>query len=287
MAYATRELRPGMNPAVSALQSQQYRDQGDARARTAQQQIRDDELQNNQLVAQRYALGESARLQADPSNPRTVNDTSMSISNGGMASGSASGSTRRTPSGLSGAGAGGFVMPPALDGKYMPLVNMPEFNPTAGNPLPPQVSMGAGDFTPEDATGYQNAAFARLKDKSGQLGRSAVDSLAAELAGRGISGESGTFGRGLADRVSQSVQPLADLNVAHLGEEYQAANRSRQMSENARLAQYSGNINQRNQDMSTQLAIDQLKSALAQQQYSGGIQQRGQDLETLYRMGLI
>lgn len=266
------------------IEGEAQRKQTEINTRNKQNQIAQDEFTNNALMAQRYALNQSNGLASDPNNPRTITDTSMTISNGGGVGGAASAASRRTPSGLSGAGGG--AMPPQLDGKYMPLVNMPEFNPSAASPLPAHVGLGANNYAPEDATAYQNAAFSRLKDKSGALGQSAISSLASQLGGRGI-GNSGTMARGTAREIVNAVQPLADLNVAHLGNEYEAANRSRQMSENARMAQYQGDITQRNQDMSTQLALDQLKASLVGQKYQGGIQQRGQDLEALYRLGLI
>jgi hypothetical protein len=178
-------------------------------------------------------------------------------------------------------------LPPDLEGRYMrlaqPRIQMPKVNESGSSPLPRE-SMPEADFTPGDATAHQNAAFSRLKDSSGQLGAGAVSSLASTLAGRGIGGHSGTFGRGLADIVSQTVQPLADLNVAHLGEEYSAAQRARELSEGRASNVFSGNIAQRGQDISTQSALNQLRAALAQAQYQGEIAQRGQDLSSIYRL---
>ena len=110
-----------------------------------------------------------------------------------------------------------------------------------------------------------------------------MDSLAGELAGRGISGASGTFGRGLADRVARSVQPLADLNVAHLGQEYQAADRARQLSESRSQADYSGQIAQRGQSMGQQNAMNALQMAISGNQYESDMNQQNYFLELLKR----
>lgn len=245
--------------------------------RKSQQDIAQQELLNNQLRAQQFALDNSAGMQANSNIPRQVTDTSMTIPDGSYAPNSTGGSGSRGPA------TGGFgTSVPQIDGRYMSLV---EFKPPATTTTPqPSVSMGPGTFGPADATAYQNAAFARLKDKSGQLGQGAVESLAAQLAGRGISGQSGTFGRGLADIVSRSVQPLADLNVAHLGQEYDAAGRERQLSEARANAEYQGGIAQRGQNVSSQQALNSLLAQLAMGEYQGGISQRGQDLESLYRL---
>jgi hypothetical protein len=50
------------------------------------------------------------------------------------------------------------------------------------------------------------------------LGRSAINSTAAELAGRGMSTQGGAFARRIADRVASATNPLSDINVAQLGE---------------------------------------------------------------------
>lgn len=253
-------------------QGERYRQQSNAANQAAQDKITQDEFTRNALTAQRYALDQSHMMQANPNIPRTITDTSMTIGNGGSS---------RTASG-GGGGMGGRQLPPDLHGRFMPLVELGQQS--INDKAPEKVQMGAADYTPENAQAYQDAAFARLKDKSGQLGKGALDSLASTLAGRGISGQSGTFGRGLADIVGRTVQPLADLNVAHLGDEYQAAQHGRDLAENARLANYSGDLNQRSQDMTFQNALNQLKSQLLLSKYQGDISQRGQDLEAIYRL---
>lgn len=183
------------------------------------------------------------------------------------------------PSGSKAPQQGGFgTSVPQIDGRYMSLVAPP--NPTLNESTPAQVKMGEGNFTPTDATAHQDAAFARTKDKAGALGKSAIDSLSSMLAGRGVSNQSGTFGRGLVDRISAATNPLADLNVAHLGEEYDAANNARQMSEARASTEYQGGIAQRSQDMSSQQAMNNLKTQLALAGYNGNLSQ----LEMLYRL---
>lgn len=268
---------PNANPALAALRSQQLQKQTQQNTRQAQDQLTQDEFTRNQLSAQGMALDQSRMMQGTPA-PRVVTDTSMTIGPGGEYSES---SSSRSASG-GGGSSGTRQLPPDIQGRFMPLVQLGSQS-NIGASSQPRESMPAADFSPGDATAHQDAAFARMKDRAGQMGRGAVDSLAAELAGRGISGASGSFGRGLADRVSRSVQPLADLNVAHLGEEYNASQRARELSEGRASNEFSGNISQRGQDASTQQALNALRASLLEAQYSGEIQQRGQDLQSIYR----
>lgn len=262
-----------------AQENERFRRAADAEARNRVIQSQQDRATNNALEAQEHALTQLRYMTANPSNPRTVTDTSMQISGpaeGGVAGGSSSGSRRTGTS-------GGFGSAnPQIDGRYMNLASFqePEIDKA---PPPPQVQMGEGNFTPTDAKSFQDAAFSRLKDRAGSMGKSAIDSLAAQLGSRGI-GDSGTFARGTANEIVNAVQPLSDLNVAHLGEEYDAAERSRTLSENARLAQYTGGIQQRGQDMSSKQALNNLIAIIAQNKYQGEQNQRGQDLDQVYRM---
>lgn len=202
----------------------------------------------------------------------------MALQQGGvMATNSLGQTSSASPGYGSGGGSrgmqgGGNPLPPNIAGHYMPLIEMQQ--PTLGG-VPPRETMPEADFTPGDATAHQDAAFGRLKASSGQLGRSAVDSLRNELAGRGILG-SGTEFRGTADRIASAVQPLADLNVSHLGQEYAASQRARELSENRAQTKFSGDISQRGQDASMIQALNALKAALTQTQYSGELQQRRQ-----------
>ena len=143
---------------------------------------------------------------------------------------------------------------------------------------PGQVAWGNLDFTPADARAHQDAAFSRLKATSGQLGRNSVTSMRGELADRGILG-SGVEARGLTDRLASTLQPLADLNVAQLQEEYDAAQRAQELALAQETAKYSGGINQRGQDIGliSSREGNALQAAMANMQ--GGISQRGQDMD--------
>lgn len=226
----------------------------------------------NSLRASNLATQQAAEMIKNQSNHRTVVGDRMTISspaddpNGGSI-GSSGSSVQRVPN-------------PIIDGRYQQLVgngaaNFPTLD-TSGIPSSsgsqPPVSLGPGSFTPQDATAFQDAAFGRLKAKSGELGKSAVDSLASTLAGRGISGHSGTFVRGVGDRIASAVQPLADLNVAHLGQEYGAANEARRLSENRAQAEYQGGITQRSQNIQAQQALDALKAQIALAKYQAEVE---------------
>jgi hypothetical protein len=253
-----------------------YRKQTEADAREKQNQITQDQFTNNKLTAERYALDQSLGMQGNPNNPRTVHDTSMTISSpGGEASSSAtSGGSRRVTGGFGGNGA------PQIDGRYMNLVGpSPDLNSTPS----PRATMGDGNFTPTDARAYMDAAFARLKASSGAAGQSGIQTAASQLAGRGIGG-SGSFGRAIGEQVARATQPLADLNVAHLGQEYAAAGHAQDLNAQRNNAIYQGDIQQRGQDQSMMAALNALKAQIAAQKYSGEISMRGQDLESLYRL---
>jgi hypothetical protein len=243
------------------------RRQSDADTRNKQLQIEQDEHNRNALTAENYALTQSHGMQSTDA-PRTVTDTSMTIgTGGGSASRAASGSGSRLAT-------GGFGSAnPQIDGRYMSLVQFQQPN-LATAPQQPRETLGSGGYGPQDAKAYQDAQFARLKDKSGSLGQGALQSLASTLAGRGISGQSGTFGRGLSDIITRSVQPLADLNVEHLGQEYAAAGHERDLSEQRASTAFNGGIQQRGQDMSSQQAMNNLLTQIAQIKYQGEIGQR-------------
>lgn len=273
-----------MNPALQALRAQQNQQ---AHRAVGQQQQADND------VNQARTNAETARREAQIKQRRDDSVMGMmALREGGVAStddygtsyafpGGGSSSTTQRQS-ASGGSAGVRQFPPDMQGRFMPLVELGQIDQTPPQ-LPAQVQRAGGSFTPEDATAHQNAAYARLKATSGQAGRSAVDSLAAEMGGRGIGG-SGTFMRGVGDRIASAVQPLADLNVAHLGEEYNAAGRARQLAEQAASESYQGGISQRATDISAAQALQQLRAQLAAQKYSGEISQRGQDLDMKYRM---
>lgn len=101
------------------------------------------------------------------------------------------------------------------------------------------------------AAAAQNAAMGQAKAQAGSLGKSAVDTLRAQLAERGILG-GGTEARGLVDRLAAATNPLSDLNVAGLRENVGIATHNFDTANQNALANYSGDINQRGQDISLQ-----------------------------------
>ena len=241
------------------------------------------ESRDNDLRAQRDATDYRQSMAANPANPRTITDNSMTL-------GSADTNTMKSSvSGKKSLGGFGGIGLPQIDGRYMSLVEPPKVappNPQLNTAQPPvsREAMPQDSFGPGDATAFQDAAYGRLKARAGQQGRGAVEALAAELAGRGISGESGTFGRGVADRIMDAQAPLTDLNVAHLGQEYEAAQRARELSANRSNAIFQGGIAQRGQDISTQQALNALKAQLELARYQGEISQNDSQLDNLYRM---
>lgn len=275
MAYGS--IRGSVNPLELRRPQGLTPQQSEDANRQKQMQMREDEAANNSLIAQRDALTQSGILQRNQSVPRQITGTTMTI--GGTPDQGSSGSAMSSlASQVSG---GARQLPPNLQGRFMPLLELGQLDTNPGS-TPPTVQRQGGSFTPDDASAYQSASYARLKDRAGAAGQSAVQSLSEQLAGRGISGRSGTFGRGLADRVSEAVQPLSDLNVAHLGEEYAASGRARQLSENAASESYQGGIAQRGQDIQSQQALQALRAALMQTKYQGDLTQYMNPLRNLY-----
>lgn len=223
----------------------------------------------NALTAQRYALDQSYMMQGNSNNPRTVNDTSMEISNAGSMGGeNAAGALRRI--GASSGASGGSSVP-----LMQPLVNLqaPTY-PSASVPPPAApVSMNPASYGPADATAYEEAAFGRAKGQAGALGRSALESLRSELSGRGVLG-SGAEIQGTADILASATNPLSDLNVAQLGERYAASGRERQLSEGRSQADYSGRISQRGQDINYNEAIAALQNQFATEKYRAELAER-------------
>lgn len=177
----------------------------------------------------------------------------------------------------------------------------------------PTVARGDASYSPSDLRAAQQAEFGLAKAQAGALGRSGIRGLRSELSGRGILG-SGAEIQGTVDQLRSTLQPLSDLNAAHLRESYGAAERERDRAEaradtefqggiaqrgqdlsaqglRASLyegeanraareaeARYQGEIAQRSQNISAQQSLDSLKAALMQSGYQGEITQRGQDL---------
>lgn len=268
MAGMSIGARIGSNPAIEALRNQQFQNQAKRQNQLDQNEIARKEFERNALTAQGNALNQAHAMQSNPENPRTVTDTSMTIgNNGSILSGKVNSSQM--------SGGTTKMLPPNLEGRFMNLLegNGAKFQkPTDLNMgMPPRETMPAASFSPTDATAFQEAQFSRLKDKAGLLGRSAVNSLSSELAGRGISGASGAFGKGLADIVSQTTQPLADLNVAHLGEQFRDSQLARQMAEQRSATEFSGALQQRGQDFNQQNALNALKMSLSDREFESDL----------------
>jgi hypothetical protein len=121
--------------------------------------------------------------------------------------------------------------------------------------------------TGPDNTASQNASFAAAKAKAGAMGRSALGSLRAELAERGILG-SGVEGRGLVDRLAAATNPLSDINVAQLDENVKIGQHNQDLGADAAKAQFAGNIAQRGQDVSAAEAEANRKQQAQAQQYA-------------------
>lgn len=239
------------------------------------------ESTRNSLYAQKYALGQSLSMQANPANPRSVTDTSMTIKSPGSVPGGQGGSQGGGSNG-DGGGSGapqGGQLPPNIDGHYMPLINM-GFTPSAVSA--PHAALGAASYSPADAQAFQDAEFGKAKATAGSLGRSAVEGLRGEMSGRGIGG-SGSEMRGVSDRLAAATNPLADLNVAHLGQDYAHAQNERNIAESRVSQQFQGDLTQRGQDLSTQQAMNALKAMLAQTKYQGDITQRNFDISALLK----
>lgn len=108
-----------------------------------------------------------------------------------------------------------------------------------------------------DASAAQNAAFGSAKAKAGSLGRSAVDSLRANLAERGILG-GGSEARGVATRLAEATNPLSDLNVAQQQEKLGIIQHNQDLAAGQAATQFGGNITQRGQDIQNANAQAQL-----------------------------
>jgi hypothetical protein len=116
----------------------------------------------------------------------------------------------------------------------------------------PRVSMRAIPGGP-DTNAAQDAAFGKAKATAGSLGRSAMDSLRAGLAERGLVG-GGTEARGLVSKLAEATNPLSDLNNAALHENVGIAEHNQDLGAQAAATDYSGNVSQRNTDVNAAVA---------------------------------
>lgn len=118
-----------------------------------------------------------------------------------------------------------------------------------------QVSYGSGTGpapNPAMLQQAQEAAFARAKDQTGLIGKSAMTGLHDAMAARGILG-SGIEGEETAKVMNQGATQLGDVNRQQLEDQLAGATHAADM-------QYQGGITQRGQN---QQAIQGLLSAMA------------------------
>jgi hypothetical protein len=132
---------------------------------------------------------------------------------------------------------------------------------STGAPAPIRAAAGgAGTGGVPDISGSQDAAFARAKDKAGNLGRASVTSLNDEMAGRGALGSTMT-NNGLSDRISAATNVMGDVNTAQMGDAFTAASHQQDLANTDQNIKYQGDITQRGQDIS----MTNASAALAQQ----------------------
>ncbi|HEX7048586.1 MAG TPA: hypothetical protein VF188_00105, partial [Longimicrobiales bacterium] len=124
-------------------------------------------------------------------------------------------------------------------------------------PIAPIAPVAA--VAPVDTRAAQAAAFARAKDTVGQVGAGSIAALRSVLGGRGMLG-SGNESRGVASVINAGQGQLGDVARSQ-------AVQSADLAQRTAEANYTGQINQRGQDI-----------GLAEANYSGQIGQRGQDL---------
>lgn len=126
-----------------------------------------------------------------------------------------------------------------------PAAEAPAFEPSQ---MPRQVKYDPSQAAVPDPQAAQRAAFSAAKSRAGNLARSSLETLRAELAERGILG-GGTEAQGIADSVVRGTQPLLDLNVAQQGESLDIAKQERGLGEARANTIYQGGIAQRGQDI--------------------------------------
>lgn len=133
---------------------------------------------------------------------------------------------------------------------------------------------GAGAAAPPVASlntkAAEDAAFARAKDKIGQIGAGSLTSLRSLLANSGRLG-SGAEDMAVSNLMSSTAGDLAEAARDWTLSDVERIRRAGEMN-------YQGNITQRGQDLSAQQAMNALNARLAEAAYQGEITQRGQDL---------
>lgn len=143
-------------------------------------------------------------------------------------------------------------------------IQMPIYQQGGGGGHVPQIQM-------PDMGAAQAAAFARAKDRVGQMNSGALAGLRSQLGSRNMLGSGSEF-RGLGNIAQQGLGELGNVTREQAIQEAQARS-------GAALTGYQGAITQRGQDQQNMQAMNQLSQNLALGEYQGAITQRGQDLE--------
>jgi hypothetical protein len=140
----------------------------------------------------------------------------------------------------------------------------------SGGGAPPPVSSSGGGGS-SSGTDVSSKAFATAKDAVGQQARGATNSLNDELAAQGLSG-SGAQVQGTKDIIQSGAEQLASTSSDLAKTSAQNAITTRGQDIGASEAQYSGQIQQRGQDIQAQQAI--ADNALKKQLASMGLLQQ-------------
>jgi hypothetical protein len=112
---------------------------------------------------------------------------------------------------------------------------------------------GGGSSAPQvpglqmpDTSAATTAAFARAKDQAGQMTRASLDSLADEMGANHMLGSGGQM-QGMVDALTKGTNLMGE-------ESRSEAEKQADLAEQTALANYTGGITQRGQDMSQQTA---------------------------------
>jgi hypothetical protein len=141
----------------------------------------------------------------------------------------------------------------------MPRIQMQEIPfQSAGSPTA-QIQM-------PDLSAAQNAAFARAKDREGQLAQGALQGLRSQLGGRGLLG-SGAEGRGTANIANRGLANLGEVNREQA---IQGANAN---VDAAKLG-YQGAIQQRGQDITQAQNMNNINLQVAQANFDAQMRQQ-------------
>lgn len=149
----------------------------------------------------------------------------------------------------------------------MPRIEMQQIPFQSGAP-------GVGQIQMPDLSAAQNAAFARAKDREGQMAQGALTGLRSSLGGRGLLG-SGAEQRGTANIANRGLANLGEVNRE------QAIQGASANVDAAKLG-YQGAITQRGQDIGQAQGLNSINLQVAQANMAA--QQRQQELAMQHNM---